>query len=110
MKHDKKHKLRDAGWRLGSVANFLGLSPEEAAYVELRVNLSKRLKVRRKERGWTQTRLAEEIGSSQSRVAKAEANDPSVSVDLLVRALFATGISNSGLANLIGGIDHEKAA
>lgn len=103
MRRETIKRLSDGGWRMGSAADFLGLSAEEAAYVELRISLSRRLKEKRKERGWTQARLAEQIGSSQSRIAKAEANDPSVSVDLLVRSLFATGVSNSELADLIAG-------
>lgn len=102
MKRDAKQRLSDAGWRVGSASDFLGLSAEEAAYIELRISLCRHLKEKRKERGWTQTRLAQEIGSSQSRIAKVEANDPSVSVDLLVRSLFATGVSNGELADLIG--------
>jgi len=101
--------LRDGGWRVGSAAEFLGLSEEEAAYVELRISLCRHLKEKRRERGWTQTRLAEEIGSSQSRIAKAEANDPGVSVDLLIRSLFATGVSNSELAELIGNIGRGRS-
>ena len=92
MRLEKKRKLEEAGWQVGSATEFLGLTPDEESYVELRVNLVRHVKAVRKARGWTQTRLAEKIGSSQSRVAKAEANDPSVSVDLIVRVLFAAGV------------------
>lgn len=108
MKDALKQKLADAGWRVGSAAEFLNLTSEEAAYVELRLTLSKHLKIERKRRGWTQSDLARAIGSSQSRVAKAESNDPTVSVDLLIRALFATGVSNSRLAGLISASDQEE--
>lgn len=105
MKAGKKKKLKDGGWRVGSTTEFLGLSPDEAAYLDLKLNLSRHLKAQRIESGLTQTMLAEEIGSSQSRIAKAEANDPGVSIDLLIRALFATGVSRNGLATLIAASD-----
>ena len=41
--------------------------------------------------GSSQTELARRIGSSQSRVAKLEAGETDVSLDLIFRALFATG-------------------
>jgi DNA-binding XRE family transcriptional regulator len=110
MKRDKQKKLKGSGWRVGAAKDFLDLSPEEVAYVELKFNLSQHLREKRKDSGLTQTMLAEEIGSSQSRIAKAEANDPSVSVDLLIRALFATGISQSDLAKLIAKRNRSKAA
>ena len=97
----KRSKLEAAGWRVGSAEDFLELSPEEAAYVELKLALSDGLKRHRARRGITQATLAAQIGSSQSRIAKAEASDPSVSVDLLIRALLATGATPADLAQLI---------
>ena len=110
MKADKKNKLMADGWRIGSATEFLGLSSDEAAYVDLKHDLSHHLRKQREESGLTQTKLAKEIGSSQSRIAKAEANDPSVSVDLLIRALFATGVSQKGLASLISKSPSNRAA
>lgn len=101
MEATKRKKLEEAGWSAGSAADFLGLSPAEAAYVELKLALSTGLKERRANRGIPQARLAKQIGSSQSRIAKAEASDPSVSVDLLIRALLATGATPSDLARII---------
>src|SRR5581483_4278956 len=46
---------------------------------------------RRAELGLSQAVVAKRLGSSQSRVAKMEAGDPSVSLDLLLRALLALG-------------------
>lgn len=110
MDAKKRQKLEQAGWQLGIADEFLGLSPEEASYVEMKLALSKGLKRRRARKGMTQTSLAKRIGSSQSRIAKAEASDPSVSVDLLVRALFATGASVSDLGRLIAKREREEAA
>jgi DNA-binding XRE family transcriptional regulator len=101
VKNSKKKKLQAAGWRVGTVAEFLDLSPEEAAYVELKLALADYLKALRARNRWTQTQVAKRLDSSQSRVAKMEAADPSVSVDLLVRALLSLGASRKELGRVI---------
>src|SRR5260221_13862641 len=80
MHKSKKERLEAKGWRLGSAQEFLGLSDEEAAYVELRLRLADSLRVRRQKRKLSQTDLAKMLRSSQSRVAKIEGGDPSVSI------------------------------
>lgn len=89
----KRKQLERAGFAVGSAAEFLKLRPEEAALVEMRLALSRALRERRAKAGLTQMALARLTGSSQSRVAKMEAGDPSVSLDLLIRALLAVGAS-----------------
>lgn len=101
MRESKRKKLADKGWKLGSAKDFLGLTPEEEAYIELRLKLADGLKVRRNARGVTQTQLAHVLRSSQSRVAKMEAGDPTVSLDLLVKSLLALGTSSRELAQII---------
>lgn len=101
MRESKGKRLEAKGWRVGSAADFLALSPEEAAYVELKLRLADRLKQRRRQRTLTQNQLARLVKSSQSRVAKMEAGDPTVTVDLLIRALLALGVSNKELATTI---------
>jgi hypothetical protein len=98
MDATKKKRLKRAGWRVGSAADFLGLSDEEAALVEMRLALSAALRERRRQAHVTQAALAARLGSSQSRVAKMEASDPSVSLDLLVRALLALGATQRDVA------------
>ncbi len=97
----KRKKLQKAGWRIGSAQDFLGLSDEEVAFVDLKVGLSDRLRSRRLKSGLSQAALAKRIGSSQSRVAKMEASDPSVSLDLLVRGLLATGATPEEIGTAI---------
>jgi DNA-binding XRE family transcriptional regulator len=97
----KKKRLEAAGWRVGSTQEFLGLSPAEAAYIELKIALSDKLKERRQRQRVTQQELARVLGSSQSRVAKMEAGDPTVSLDLLLRALFALGATRKDVARAI---------
>ena len=101
MRESKRSKLAAKGWKLGSAKDFLGLSPQEQAYIELRLKLADGLKLRRGSRGVTQTQLARVLRSSQSRVAKMEAGDPTVSLDLLVKSLLALGTSNRELAAII---------
>ena len=101
MRRSKRQKLEKKGWRVGSVRDFLGLTDEEAAYVELRLRLADSLKDRRTRQNLTQAGLAKLIQSSQSRVAKMEGGDPTVSLDLLIRSLLALGASNRDLARTI---------
>jgi ribosome-binding protein aMBF1 (putative translation factor) len=98
----KQKKLEAAGWRVGTAQDFLGLSPEEAAFVEVKLALSDTLRARRTQQGLSQAELARRLGSSQSRVAKMEAADASVSVDLLLRGLIASGASKREIGNAIG--------
>jgi hypothetical protein len=102
MKKAKKQRLEAAGWRVSTAAEFLGLSPEEATLVEMKLALAAGVKRRRIAKRLTQGDLASRLGSSQSRVAKLEGADPSVSVDLLVRALLALGADRAELARIIG--------
>jgi predicted XRE-type DNA-binding protein len=101
MKNVKKKKLEAAGWQVGSASQLLGLSKEETELVELRLALAKGLRLRREARNLTQARLAKLIGSSQSRVAKMEAADSTVALDLLFRSLVATGATRRELARII---------
>lgn len=101
MRDRKRKALEKRGWRVGDAEEFLDLTPEEAAFVELKIRLSECLRERRKRSRLTQTELARLIRSSQSRVAKMEAGDPSVSIDLLVRSLLALGASEKDLARAI---------
>ena len=93
MDAKRRKKLEQAGFTIGSAAEFLQLTPEEVALVEMRLALSRTLRERRAEAGLTQAQVARRTGSSQSRVAKMEAGDPSVSLDLLIRALLSIGAS-----------------
>ena len=101
MKKAKRERAEAAGWRLGSAEDFLGLSKEEAAYVEMKLALADSVRRRRRARKWTQSQLAQTIGSSQSRVAKMEVGDASVSIDLLMKTLLAMGASRAELAKVI---------
>jgi predicted XRE-type DNA-binding protein len=94
-------RLESARWRVGDAAEFLGLTPEEAAFVELKLALASYLREVRGARGWTQVEVAGLLGSSQSRVAKMEAADSTVSVDLLVRSLLRLGATREDVGRVI---------
>ena len=101
MKANKRKKLEDAGWRVSTTEEFLGLSAEESAYIEIKLALSEALKEARAKRKLSQTQLAALIESSQSRVAKMEAADASVSIDLLVKSLLALGVPRKQVARTL---------
>ena len=101
MNAAKRKHLKAKGWKVGTAKEFLNLSPEEAAYVEVKLALSKNLQEYRKGKKLTQEQVARLLKSSQSRIAKMEAGDPSVSLDLLVRSLLALGASRKHLAQML---------
>jgi predicted XRE-type DNA-binding protein len=102
MEKSKKDRLAAAGWRSGDTADFLDLTAEEAAFIELKPALAEYLRDLRTRNSWTQSQVARRLGSSQSRVAKMEAADASVSLDLLVKSLLALGASRSEVGSVIG--------
>ena len=102
---DKKTRIRleEKGWKVGTVSDFLELSPEEEILVEIKLALSRSLKERRQS-FMTQSELAEKIHSSQPRVANAENGDASVSIELLIRAILATGASPQDIGKVIASV------
>ncbi len=103
MDKAKQKRLEAAGWKVGTVQDFLDLSPEESLLIDIRARLALVLSERRKAQSLTQAELARRIRSSQSRVAKMEAADGSVSLDLRVRSLLALGTTRKELAAAIAG-------
>ncbi|HYM81883.1 MAG TPA: helix-turn-helix transcriptional regulator [Candidatus Limnocylindria bacterium] len=101
MNTAKKKRLRSAGWKVGTADAFLGLSEDEARVVEMKLVLSESLRRHRVKKRITQLELARKLGSSQSRIAKLEAGAFGVTLDLLFRALFATGVSADEIARQI---------
>ena len=102
MNKTRLQKLQAAGWKVSDTRDFLKLSEEEAMLVELKLSLTSALKQARAKRRLSQVDLAQRMGSSQSRVAKIEAGDPAISLDLIVRALFAAGVTRQELRRAFG--------
>ena len=100
MEEAKKRCLEEKGWKVGTVSEFLDLTPEETALIEIKLALCRHLKERR-QRAMTQTELAEKLHSSQPRIAKAENGDASVSIELLIRAMLATGATPQEIGQVI---------
>lgn len=101
MKKSKKKKLESKGWKVGSAGEFLGLSKEESEFVQMKLDLAQFLKGKRLRENFSQADLAKHIKSSQSRVAKMERGDPSVSMDLLIHSLLTLGTTRKELAKAI---------
>lgn len=103
MRQSKRKALEAKGWKVGSAQDFLGLTEEELALIELKISLGNAIKQRRQKKRLTQQAVAKAISSSQSRVAKMEAGDPSVSIDLLVKSMITLGASKRDVAKAIAG-------
>jgi ribosome-binding protein aMBF1 (putative translation factor) len=101
MNTKKRKRIETKGWKVGSASDFLNLTHDETAYVEMKLALSKRLREARQEKTLSQAQFAQLLKSSQSRIAKMEAGDPSVSLDLLIRSLLALGITRKFLARFL---------
>jgi predicted XRE-type DNA-binding protein len=101
MDSKSKEKLEAAGWVVGDAEEFLGLSEAESEFIKMKLALARNLKDRRLARRLNQTQVAKIVGSSQSRVAKMEAADPTVSVDLLIRSLLKLGATRTDVAEAV---------
>jgi len=110
VREQKRRRLEARGWKIGTTQEFLRLSDEEAAYIDLKVRLATGLRERRRRGSLTQADLAKRLQSSQSRIAKMEAGDPSVSLDLLIRSLLILGTSRRELSRIISARSPVPAA
>lgn len=108
MKASKRKKLESAGWKVGSAREFLELSDAEAMLVNMKLALAAKIKELRQSKNITQNELAKSIGSSQSRVAKLEAADPSVSMELLVKSVATLGASQAQIGKIMGATTTAK--
>ena len=96
MEPIKRQKLVEAGWKVGSIAEFLKLTPEETVTIEIRLSLSKYLESLKQQ-------AAKDLSADRSRITKLESVDPSVSIDLLIRSLLLVGATREGIAAAISG-------
>jgi predicted XRE-type DNA-binding protein len=110
MQKDKRRRLERAGWSVGDAGDFLKLSADERRFIETKLALAAGLRRWREHLGLTQTQMAHRFGSSQSRVAKMESADQTVSTDLLIRSLFRLGASRRDVARLVGRKAGTRAA
>ncbi|MAE71337.1 MAG: transcriptional regulator [Gemmatimonadetes bacterium] len=108
MKKEKKRRLEAAGWMVGTAEEFLDLTPEEQAFLNAKIALAGAIRAWRSSRSMTQIDVARLVQSSQSRVAKMEAADPTVSIDLLVRTLLSLGAPLTELGRTIGNANADR--
>jgi ribosome-binding protein aMBF1 (putative translation factor) len=101
MNTEKRKRLEAAGWKVSTVQDFLNLDKADMEYIETKMALTKAVREYRQSKHLTQVALAERMKTSQSRIAKIEAGDPTVSVDLILRTLFALGATRRELAKAI---------
>ena len=103
MDAEERAQMEAMGYAVvDDAADWLELTDVERQIVDLRIKLGREIRRRRTGAGLSQAQLAEKIGSSQSRVAKAEGMAPGVAFDLMLRAFFATGGTVDELAQAIG--------
>jgi predicted XRE-type DNA-binding protein len=98
MEKEKQKRLEAKGYKVGTAEDFLGLSKEQSEYIDMKLALSQALAKQRKQKNLTQIQLAKLLKSSQSRVAKMETGDPTVSLDLLIKSLLAMGATRESIA------------
>ena len=103
MNAKKKRRLRAAGFKTGTVQDFLGLTDDETRLIEIKVALALALKQKRKRQKLTQKDLAEIMGSDQSRVARVEKGDGTL--DLIVRALLKAGATRTQIGRALAGTE-----
>ena len=102
MDSKKRRRLEAAGWRVGTVPEFLGLTDAEFELVEMHVRLTDEIKRRLEKAKISQARLAEELGTSAPRLSNMLAGKQ-VSTDALVRALIVLGATVREVGKVVGG-------
>jgi len=105
MDKQKTKRLEAAGWTVGDASDFLELTSEETEYIEFKLELAHKVKDLRQQKGLTQVEVAKAMGSSQSRIAKLEAADTSVSTDLMLKSFFMLGATRKDIPH---GTMHRK--
>ena len=110
MNATERKRLEGAGWKVADTKEFLGLTDEESEIIEIKLRLADALKAQRVRRGWSQHQLAAFLGTSQSRVAKTESADASVSLDLMFRSLLKIGSSRADLGAYLSGRKARRRA
>ncbi|SRR5258708_11589785 len=103
--------LESRGWKIGNAREFLKLTDQEEAYVELRLKLADALKRQRMRRNLTQADHGEDhevqpVACGENGIGRCFR----LSLNLLVRSLLAIGTSNKELAKVIAGSKINRKA
>ena len=89
------------GGKVTSVEEWLDLTPEEVAVLDMTIRLGEELKARRRQKRLSQERVAMILNTSQGRVSKLEKGQ--ATLDQLARSLLALGGSTKEVARAIAG-------
>ena len=101
MNTNKLKRLEAAGWKQTNIKEVLSLTDADVEYIETKLALTKNLRTLRHKKGVTQTELARQMHTSQARVARIEAGDPTVTIDQMLRAYFSLGATRRELAKAV---------
>ena len=100
MNNNAQERLAATGWVETTVAEFLGLSPEEEALVDTGLLLSQLVRETRVARGWSTEQLGQKIGVSAERISELE-TAPGTRFELLFQALYAMNVAPREIAATI---------
>jgi hypothetical protein len=98
MDKDKQAKLASKGWKIGTVNEFLDLTPAEATYIELRLALSENLKQRQTQKQLTSSHTQ---FANPFQIEKLETGEAEVTLDFLIRSLLTLGVTVKELAEIM---------
>ncbi|MGB5398666.1 MAG: helix-turn-helix domain-containing protein [Thermoanaerobaculia bacterium] len=97
----KRERIEKMGGRVTTVEEWLELSPEEVAIIDMKIQLGEELKALRRSKKLSQEKAAEILNTSQGRVSKMERGQ--ASLDQLAWCLLVMGKSRKALARAISG-------
>ena len=98
---DKLKRVLEMGGRVTTVQEWLDLSDEEVALLDMKIELGKKLEALRRRKKLTQQEVAELLQTSQGRVSKMERGQ--ASLDQLAWSLLVMGESRERIARVISG-------
>ena len=97
----KRERIKSMGGRVTSAGEWLDLSPEEIAVIDMKIRLGEQIKARRRKKRLSQESLAKLLKTSQGRVSKLEKGQ--ATLDQLARSLLALGGSSKDVGQTISG-------
>lgn len=101
LNEKKKARIETMGGRVTTVEEWLELTPEEVAVIDIKIRLGEELKACRRKKRLSQERVATILGTSQGRVSKLEKGQ--ATLDQLTRSLLALGRSTKDVARVVAG-------
>ena len=101
MDSKKRKRLEAAGWTFGNPEDFLGMSPEEASYLEVKLTLAREVESQRKKAGLSQSDLAAKLKTRQPNISLLEKAQQNVTIDALFKTLLTLGLSPRKIAAVL---------